>query len=73
MKTGDRIGWLFEESDGSTFVVGSWVVPHDSDYAALNDTDMMFHLLHALARQDPLEVVRVEVRRMEDMPGVTDG
>lgn len=61
---GDQIGLLIVDVDGGRSVVGSWRVPHDSDYPALWSGDIAYHILHAFAKQGPLPVLEVRVMHM---------
>lgn len=64
MRTGSRIGIKLTRSDGSTeLYVLDKRVPHDTDHEALGSLaqELGGEILEELARQDPLEVMRVEV------------
>lgn len=69
MKTGSRLRVIYTRSDGSTDL--GWTcgpVPHDSDIK-LQDTlgcDLGADILYDIAKQSPLEIIKVEIVEVND-------
>lgn len=66
MRTGSELEVVLTRSDGTVECDGPWVVPHDSNVKALDELaeEIGWAIVYEIARQDPLEVVRVEVREV---------
>lgn len=67
MKTGDVIRAKFTYSDGTVAYSYRYVVPHDSAMNELCDSGaaLGWDIMDELARQDPLEIVKVEIEHVE--------
>jgi len=63
LTTGKTFGIRFTYTDGTTFIVGSWTVPHDSEYAKIEamGTDVGWTLIHEMAKQPTRTVVKAEI------------
>ena len=63
LTTGKTFGIRFTYTDGTTFIVGSWTVPHDSEYAKIEamGEDVGWTLIHEMAKQPTRTVVKAEI------------
>ena len=74
MMTGTEVHILFTFDDGSQARHGSWVVPHDSEYAKTEQvgSDLGWNIVYMMAKQPERTVVRCEVVRGSASDGASD-
>jgi len=63
LMTGKTFGIVFHYTDGTMYQIGSWIVPHDSEYRSLDRVgeDIGWTIVYEMAKQTSRTVARVEI------------